>query len=216
MEQKIAEHPSAKLLVEGNDEFHVLQALFKHYNVEVRNKKNPQSGLFSIKDSKSIDSLLESIPIELKMVDTLGIIIDSDVEIKNHWISVKNRFKKIGYILPKHLDENGCVIELEDKKIGIWIMPNNSENGMLEDFIKFLIPIEDQLLPIAEKVINDIENEKLQKYKGTYRSKALIHTWLAWQKRPGTSMGQAVTNNYLKSNELSDRFINWINKLFVE
>lgn len=68
---------------------------------------------------------------------------------------------------------------------------------MLEDFIKFLIPDKDSLLPIAESTIKSLEEGGLQRFNTTHQSKALMHTWLAWQKDPGTPMGLSITKKYL-------------------
>ena len=48
-----------------------------------------------------------------------------------------------------------------------------------------------------------------------HKSKAEIHTWLAWQEEPGTPMGQAITKQYLDTNkELAKKFIGWLDNLF--
>jgi len=82
---------------------------------------------------------------------------------------------------------------------------------MLEDFLEFLIPVGDKLLPIAESTLNEIETKSLNRYKETYKSKALLHTWLAWQEDPGTPFGQAITKRYLikEGTEVKD-FISWL------
>jgi hypothetical protein len=100
-------------------------------------------------------------------------------------------------------------------KFGVWIMPDNQTNGMLEYFIKFLIPDKDELLPIANDTLNQIEHKSLNKYKNLHRPKALIHTWLAWQEEPGSPMGSAITKRYLDtSSEICDKFVKWLSELF--
>jgi AAA15 family ATPase/GTPase len=48
------------------------------------------------------------------------------------------------------------------------------------------------------------------------RSKAIIHTYLAWQKEPGRPMGQSITAKVLDPNlEIALSFITWIRTLFV-
>jgi hypothetical protein len=215
---QITEHPTARLLVEGHDDFHVVHNLFQHYNIDVRNLKNSTGGQFDVKDCKGISELLKFIPTQIKNVDILGVIIDADNDENANWTSVRDKFNRAGYNLPEKLDSNGCICESNGKKIGVWMMPNNSDKGMLEDFIKLLIGENDTLLPKVEKIIREIETENLQKYKGTYRPKALIHTWLAWQETPGTPMGAAITRKYLslENKELCDRFIDWVKTLFIE
>ena len=94
-------------------------------------------------------------------------------------------------------------------------MPDNNLNGMLEDFVKFLVPKGDRLWQSAKYIIEDIEIQNLNQYKLIHKSKAHIHTWLAWQKEPGTPMGQSITRKYLNAdNETSLKFANWLTELF--
>jgi hypothetical protein len=62
-------------------------------------------------------------------------------------------------------------------------MPNNQLPGMLEDFVAYLIPPRDRLHPKAEAILRELEQAGLNRYSSIHRPKALIHTWLAWQKR---------------------------------
>jgi hypothetical protein len=42
-----------------------------------------------------------------------------------------------------------------------------------------------------------------------------IHTWLAWQKRPGIPMGLAITAHYLDASApAAQLFVRWIRRLF--
>lgn len=214
---KIKDHPNALLLVEGNDDFHVVHALFKRYNVPVRNQEDPSGGFFSVKDCTGIDKLLEQTPVQLKNLQKLGLIVDADADIQARWGSLRGIFKNSGYNLPILPDTNGTIIHQNEKTIGIWLMPDNNANGMIEDFIRFLIPNEDKLLDKATNLIADIENEKINPYNIIHTSKALIHTWLAWQETPGMPLGKAITAKYLttENKEISDTFIAWIERLFV-
>lgn len=94
-------------------------------------------------------------------------------------------------------------------------MPNNDTAGMLEDFLAVLIPKGDQLLPIVLTTLDHIEERNLNIYRPEHKSKAVIHTWLAWQENPGTPMGQSITKRYLTTdNEICRRLIEWLTVLF--
>ena len=94
-------------------------------------------------------------------------------------------------------------------------MPNNQISGMLEDFIRFLVPDKDPLLAMADSILNSIEQQQLNRYNPIHKSKALIHTWLAWQEDPGTPMGLAITKKYLDSDvAIAQAFLDWIIALF--
>lgn len=199
-----------QLLVEGNDDKHVLFALCEQYNI-------PET--FDIVDCEGIDNLLLSIPVKLKQsgIDTIGIILDADTDLNSRWQQLKSIFSKVGYSFPATIPVTGLIYRATDKvTIGIWIMPNNSTNGMLEDFIKFLVPNNDKLMPIAEETLSNIEMQGLNKYQTIHKSKALIHTWLAWQEDPGTPMGLSITKKYLEPNvQECTIFVDWLNKLFT-
>jgi hypothetical protein len=195
------------LLVEGIDDQHVSWALFEKHAI-------PET--FEVIDSKGIDNLLIQLPVRFKQSDikTIGIIIDADANLAARWQQLRDILAIEGVALPAVPAANGTIVK-GNKKLGVWIMPNNQINGMLEDFIAFLIPPGDPLLPIANAALTNIEEQHLNKYISAHRSKALIHTWLAWQESPGTPMGSAITKRYLNSDvEIAQSFLNWIIALF--
>ena len=213
---RIEEKSNKKLLVEGNDDQHVIWALCKCKDKEFNIPKEKE---FDVIDCEGINELYKEIPVRLKQsnIETLGIIIDADTDINNRWINIKNIFLKQGFHIPDDLPSTGLVLSNDDIKIGVWIMPNNNINGMLEDFISFLIPEDDKLLPIVRTTLNDIESKKLNNYSSIHRSKAEIHSWLAWQKEPGTPMGFSITKRYLTTdNESCKQLINWLKELFID
>ncbi len=198
------------LLVEGNDDQHIVWALCTKFNIAQN---------FDVEDCKDIDKLMEQIPVRLKgsNIRTLGIIVDADTNIAQRWESLKGHLTNIGYNIPNEFDENGLILEQDNqKKIGIWIMPNNNAVGMIEDFIKFLIPKDDTLVDFVEETLRRIEKDGLVKYKSLHHAKAFIHTWLAWQEDPGTPMGLAITKKYFapENSGLCDNFINWLTQLY--
>lgn len=93
-------------------------------------------------------------------------------------------------------------------------MPDNSDPGAIEDFLKFLIPNEDKLFPYAENVIAKLP---IRHFRDTYTSKALLYTWLAWQKEPGKPYGQAITAKYLDTSlPAANIFVSWLREVFFE
>jgi len=95
-------------------------------------------------------------------------------------------------------------------------MPNNRLPGMLEDFVRMLIPGGDALVPEAEGALSIIEGKRLRRYAPQYRPKAFIHTWLAWQEEPGKPMGLAITKKDLNpGSPQADVFVAWLRRLFL-
>ena len=199
-----------QLLVEGNDDLHVIKALCLKFDI-------PE--LFDVIDCRGIDNLYESIPVRFKQtnIETIGIIIDADTNLNDRWRSVKNLLSNIGFKVPEDLPNEGLILLKGNIKVGVWIMPSNNTNGILEDFMSFLVPQNDKLLPIVDITLNEIESKDLNKYLPINKSKARIHSWLSWQEDPGTPMGLSITKRYLTTdNESCERLINWLQKLFVE
>lgn len=197
-----------KLLVEGNDDRIVINEIIKKHNI---NKT------FEIIDKGGYPPLRDSISSELKAeTAAIGIVVDADSEISGRWQSLQTVLTKQGYHIPKKPVTTGTIINLDGyPKIGLWLMPNNIENGMLEDFVRHLIPEDDELMPFVDETIELLESRGIQKYKAVHKSKAKVHTWLAWQKEPGTPLGSAIIKTYLNTNqELCNQFIDWINELF--
>lgn len=181
---------------------------------------------FDIKSENGIDQLKKSFKTRLKSTNTLRklwIMIDADKNPAGVWDSIKyildhNGGYKINSKMRIPLE--GLIIESEDKEniiVGVWIMPDNSNTGMLEDFIIKLIPGTDSLLPIAKENVEKVDSERdLHKgiFKKAHKSKATLHTWLAWHDTPGESIGEAVKKKMFETdNELCIRFMNWLKEL---
>lgn len=193
-----------QLLVEGNDDQHVILALCNRFEITEN---------FDIIDSKGIDNLLLQIPVRLKQseVNTIGIVIDADTDIRSRWLSLSALLASQGFTASDDIPTGGLVIITNDIKVGVWVMPNNKTNGMLEDFISFLVPKDDLLFTIAKETLNSIENKKLNKYAVVHKSKALIHSWLSWQEDSGTPLGLAITKRYLTTDENTCAlFMKWL------
>ena len=150
-------------------------------------------------------------------LQTLGIVVDADQDLQARWQGISDKLKSVGYDnMPKNTGAEGWIYEQNElPKIGGWIMPNNQLIGELEDFVAYLIPDDDQLKDKANEILDELEKLEINGYNKDDRSKAFIHTWLAWQKEPGRPMGLSITANVLKyDNEIIQAFINWLNKLY--
>ena len=104
--------------------------------------------------------------------------------------------------------------------LGVWIMPDNSSNGMLEDWIISCIHEDEQkLFQEAQKAVSNLgEQLGFTKFdKSLHTSKAEIATWLAWQKQPGHGLyyvadtkNNLLDNNYALFKDLEG----WLIKVF--
>jgi Protein of unknown function (DUF3226) len=167
--------PVSQLVVEGKDDQHVIWALCNSHGI-------PETFSVVIPDDETggVDALLDSIPVRLKIAGlrVLGFVIDADQNLQRQWERFSHRLEASGYHhLPARPDPQGTILEQEHRpRVGIWLMPNNQLPGMLEDFVAYLVPQNDSLLPKAESILIKIERENLHRYSLLHHSKALIHT----------------------------------------
>jgi hypothetical protein len=198
------------LMVEGSNDLYVTKAICEKFNL-------PE--LFKVHEVMGFDNITIRLGLEIKnRWKNIGIVIDADTDLSKRWNEILKLFQNDwNFQIPLQPGNNGTIFNLNEKqRIGIWIMPNNELNGNLEDFIRTLVPAKDKLISYAESVLESIENKKINKYNKNNHTKALIHTWLAWQKDPGTPLGFAITKTYLTHNSnLSRKYIEWIKSLFM-
>jgi hypothetical protein len=202
---------SSVLLVEGNDDQHVVWGLLEHFKI-------PE--VFDVREKGGIEALLKILPVQLKAseIQRVGIVIDADVELSRSWNKVRNILQAASFQTVPELPILGGTILKEPglPHVGVWIMPDNKLPGMLEDFVRLLIPDEDGILPHVEASIAAIP-EGSQLFIGTHKPKAVIHTWLAWQETPGCPMGLAIKKRYLNPKAPNAvEFIKWVTDLFVD
>lgn len=201
------------LLVEGQDDFHVFQHLCEQHQL-------PEE--FTLEDGKGIDRILEGLEVRLTIgsaVERLGIVVDADTNIESRWEALRNILLKAGYAannVPRTPDPNGTIIEQDDRRVrvvGIWLMPDNAVSGMLENFIAFLVRPDDALWNRAIEVVDQLPEYR---FPIGQKSKAQIHTWLAWQEKPGLPMGLAIKAQYLQADALpAQQLMSWLRRLFA-
>ena len=200
------------LLVEGVDDKHVVWAFLQGHEFEPH---------FVVVDEGGYETLMKRLRVRLKPgtdLERLGIIVDADADLASRWASVKLVLEKAGYSgLPARPDRAGTVVPHEFlPRLGIWIMPDNTLPGMLEDFLAMLVPPGDTLLDRAKLSLSQIPAGE-RRFADQHYCKALIHTWLAWQDDPGTPLGQAITKRYFETeNAPATEFLGWLTRLFAE
>lgn len=223
------------LLVEGRDDMHFVQQLCN------RTKLSNQT-LFSIDPMRAAEdkgySGSQEVVVRLRAELSkfaylrIGVVVDADDRPDGVWESLRNVMLESGYpsdALPERAQRRPVVVgpHLDAvpplPRVGIWIMPDNRSEGMLEDFVRRLVPSSDPLIALAEAAVDGVRStvpERSghgveQRFGDVHRPKALIHTWLAWQPVPGTALGLALTRRYLDANhELFKSFEAWLREIF--
>lgn len=203
------EAPQNYLLVEGDDDEHVLYHLLKRHKIHEQ---------VAIKNKGGIENLLGTLSTELKGSGEkrVGILIDADTDIAARWQALRDRLVTFGYhTIPEAPLPDGTIIDEEGRPmVGVWLMPDNKLSGMLENFVSFLVPQGDTLWPMAEDIVQRVIGVGCR-FPPTQTIKAYMHTWLAWQEEPGKPMGQAITKRFLKAEAPhAQQLMNWIRELF--
>jgi hypothetical protein len=206
------------LLVEGSQDKNFVEQLLQRQKIHYGDD-------FDIEICKGIGKLLPKLKlaIETENYSQIGIIIDADTSISQYWQNTNNTMKTVGiHTLPKTPTKKGTIIEETDDfpRIGIWIMPNNTDDGFLENYISYLVRDDDKLLPLARKAVEKLINDKKNLFETEHKEKAVIYTWLAWQKKAGSSLGGAVNAKfskeqiYILDNKKASDFIKWLQDIF--
>ncbi|MFM2345026.1 MAG: hypothetical protein RLZZ210_1638 [Pseudomonadota bacterium] len=227
-----------ELYVEGVNDKHAITQLMLKYNfnnIYYEKEKKPSNLIIKAIDETGQTGGIDGINNFLQELDTLikaskknsiGIIVDADLSSENRWNSIRDKLLKIGYSeIPKEIPQDGFISNPHSEYntiIGIWIMPNNNSKGKIEDFLQYLIPNKEhnKLFAFAQKTINELmpQTELINennRFKDIDESKALIHTWLAWQDPPAKPFGTAINATIFNSQAPEAiNLINWLKKLF--
>ena len=94
-------------------------------------------------------------------------------------------------------------------------MPDNQMKGILETFLRFLIPQPNALFDYVKTSVAAIPDSE-RRFKPVKEPKAIIHTWLAWQREPGMPPGMAINTRFLDANVAEvDVLVSWLKRLFL-
>ena len=146
----------------------------------------------------------------------IGIVLDADTGVDRRWASIRAKLRDHSYQFPDVPDENGTIIDAQEPlpKLGVWLMPNNQTRGMLEDFC--LEMIEQRARETAGTAVVDAQRKGVCTFQAAHLSKAIVHTYLAWQDEPGRPLGQAITTQALRPlTQTARAFTDWLTRLFA-
>lgn len=158
-------------------------------------------------------------------VTKAAIVVDADYTgINGGFIArraeIAQELKALGYIVPSAPiigDPPGEVFTHPDghAPIGLFIMPNHKDDGMLEDLLKDMIVTApyDAILLHATAVVGALPTKLFNPMIHT--AKAEIGTFLAWQKRPPTYTGICVENDIFNAKSpAANIFLSWLKRVF--
>jgi len=206
-------YPAARAVwVEGKDDQAVVYALCAAYEL-------PR--IFEVQPRGGVETLLNGLGLALRGVpiERLGVVVDANGDADARWSAVARIARAEGYSgVPDAPNAGGTIIPGSEAlpRLGVWIMPDNRSSGALEDFAAMLVPAADALWVRAGEAVDSIpEQDRL--FSAVRRSKAHMHTWLAWQEQPGSPMGQAIGKGDLDAHApAAQRFVAWLRRLMVD
>ncbi len=215
------------MLVEGPDDYHVLQHLLTVHGVNQKIKYRLEGGRSApapdneivFHTREGVQNIFDNLTQRLKItgeLTCLGVVVDADIDSARRWQRLRDILTNAGYAdIPKAPSVGGTILEHEEKpRVGVWIMPNNTLPGKIEDFIALLVPAEDNLWKRAELSVQQIPETERRFIEDAF-IKAHVHTWLAWQEVPGRPMGQAINSRYLNSDAPEAvQLVDWLRRLF--
>lgn len=208
-------HDSNLLLVEGLDDREVVFQFCNRRGIDNR-------AHFKVESCGGYEKMHARVENELKADrQCIGILVDADASPASRWRSLRDLLQQHYYqreprhSVPERFEPGGLIVESHawwQKRCGVWLMPDNERDGMLEDFLLALIPGSDMLRGHARQVVATLPETR---FVQNHRAKAEVHTWLAWQEEPGTPLGLALTRRYLDADHmLARRFHDWLVALF--
>jgi len=174
------------ILVEGKDEIYFFNALLNHLGItdievrDVEGKNNFRNKLQVFKKyQKNFDQL-----------KTLAFIRDANNDgAENAFQSIKNDIRAVmGQNIPQEMKQFTNM----NPRIGIFIMPNNHDQGTLEDLC--LKTIEND--PVNSYIENFIQQISRLEIKPKNISKAKVQIFLATRKYPVNSLGIGACKKY--------------------
>jgi hypothetical protein len=75
--------------------------------------------------------------------------------------------------------------------------------------------VDDEPLRYAAECVEGAKDRGHATFKPVHLSKAILHTYLAWQNKPGQPLGRAITQKALRPHtSIADAFADWLRLVF--
>ncbi|MBN1516306.1 hypothetical protein JXA32_07030 [Candidatus Sumerlaeota bacterium] len=205
-------------IVEGAEERRTIPYIINHYQPW---GDNEAEYLAEIRVRDGIDNILQTDYLQTEFdneaIKRIGIIIDANDSASNRYASVRDCCLTHFPNLPEQIDPHGVIVtNQKGKRLGIWIMPDNSMQGMLETFLGRMVDDSNRgLWEFAQQCAEQAKNDHSAPYLENHTDKAKIHTFLSWQDEPGNSLGLAVQKKIFKpDNPAANPFVEWFLELY--
>jgi len=99
-------------------------------------------------------------------------------------------------------------------RAGRWLMPDNKNPGILEDFLATLVPDGDPCWTHAREATAEARRIGAPLLE-QHSAKGHLYAWLAWQDPPGMPFGTALTAKCLShESPVARDFVAWFKRVF--
>jgi len=206
-----------QLLVEGSDDLNTIIHLMKRHEFDWDDETSIRPFLSA---RGGINGLLKDIPAFLRSAayQRIGVVLDANSDLTARWTQVRDRAQEAGANLPDLPLPQGTTVSgrVADSRFGVWIMPDNQSLGALENFLGKLMPDADPIQVYAGEAVNEARRRGA-KCQPKDHIKSVLHTWLAWQAKPGLPFGTALQAEiFEKDSDVALRFVAWFRNLFAD
>ena len=211
------------LIVEAESDKSFIQAFLRHeklnlqLNIDVATPQDFESTTYTTKQA-----VFQQLPRLVKLLETgqvshIGILVDMDftnkTDIKNQNLrQISERLNPLGFHQRQQQNNNsGFYFENSDydNPIGVWLMPNNQDEGYLETWVKMAMSADQQ--SHFTQIENFIQSLGTSHFKNpvTAMDKARIFTWLSTQTKPTQDLSKSLELIAAK-NPVYQNFKHWL------
>lgn len=205
------------LLVEGEQDRRVIPELVESAGIDWGDTRSER--LVEIRTFDGIDRLdrvLLATELKRSGLRNLGLVIDADSDPEARWKRVRDLASLHFADFPDSPRQGGALVTNSDRgvRFGVWMMPDNSARGMMETFLGRLVAEDDPVWSPAVEAVAGAEGFGAP-FRPPHRSKAELHTWLAWQDPPGEQLHIAAMRRFFDTGAPeARRFLAWFRKLY--
>lgn len=210
------------LLVEGVDDCHVLRNILRLMQEQDTNFHN--SFRMAYCDGRSeVWKILRAELFAETPRSLLGIVIDADqVPASNDIQTLRGKLQQHpSFDIPKKwpngegLILHGSTHTGNPRRIGLWRMPDNINEGNLEVLLNRAIPTDTR--NFIDETLNTAKTHGHATFKDKDRSKSVLRTHMAWNTPSVPKYGEAISAKLLHHEELlrlCQPFLSWTQELF--
>jgi hypothetical protein len=207
-----------QLYVEGENDKHAIKHLLKKYEIDLDLKPLPRE-FPEIGCKSTVQNLLKLMVVAISgsRFRSVGFVLDADEPLEKRWDDVRGRLREAEVEnVPDTPPADGFIgrAPLYQAQVGVWLMPDNQQDGKIENFLRMLVDENDSLIGHAQSATGTARQLGAT-FKDADEIKAVIYSWLAWQEEPGHPFGRAIAKRYFRPDRpIAAKFVSWFRRLY--